>query len=156
MCLSEILCTILWFIYHLVWCDRQGISTVGTPHRRWPGVVFVYHKVMYTKALPITNSRSFHLELKKWSVWNLPLSISDRISRCLWRSCRLGTPDRYPVRYWEGKILDWLLLLFCMKRYVVCDRLRFCAYHLVVYQDYSQRRSMWGPNDANPLLTAPK
>ena len=34
VCLLEILCTILLFIYHLVWCDRQGISIVGTSHRR--------------------------------------------------------------------------------------------------------------------------
>ena len=34
VCLLEILCTITLFIYHLVWCDRQGISIVGTSHRR--------------------------------------------------------------------------------------------------------------------------
>ena len=66
------------------------------------------------------------------------------------------TPDRYPDRYREGEILDWLLLLFCVKRSVVCDRLRFCVHHLVVYQDYFPRPSMRGPYDANPLLTAPK
>ena len=37
------------------------------------------------------------------------------------RELLLGTPDRYPVRYWDGKILDWPLLRFYMKRYVVCE-----------------------------------
>ena len=68
VCLLEILSTISLFIYHLVWCDLQGINTMGTPHRRTPGVFLVYHKVMYTKALPITNISSFHIKWKKWSV----------------------------------------------------------------------------------------
>ena len=37
----------------------------------------------------------------------------------------VGSPDRYSVRSSEREILDCLLLLLCMKRYVVCDRLRF-------------------------------
>ena len=39
-----------------------GISVVGASHRSTPGVVLVYHKVKHTKALPITNNRSFHIE----------------------------------------------------------------------------------------------
>ena len=50
--------------------------------------------------------------------WRPP---SSTLSRCYWGSCWLGTPDRYPVRYWDGKILDWPLLRFYMKRYVGCD-----------------------------------
>ena len=39
MCLLAISCTISLFIYHLVWCDRQGVSIVWTSHRgRWGGV----------------------------------------------------------------------------------------------------------------------
>ena len=53
--------------------------------RFFPADIFSFHycpknKVMYTKALPITNNRYFHIESKKWSVQNLSLSISDRIS----------------------------------------------------------------------------
>ena len=61
---------------------------------------------------------------------------SSTLSRCYWRSCWLGTTDRYPVRSWEGEILDWPLLLFYMKRSVVCDGQGFCVHHLVVYQHY--------------------
>ena len=67
VCFIGISCTLSLFIYHLVWCDRHGISTVGPRHKRTPGVVLVYHKVMYIKALPITSHRSFHIESKKWS-----------------------------------------------------------------------------------------
>ena len=74
-----------------------------------------------------------------------------------WQSCWLGTPDRHLVRPWEGEILDWLFLLFCMKRSFVCDRLRFCAHHLVVYQYYSTRSSMRGPTTLiSCMLNAPK
>ena len=64
--------------------------------------------------------------------------------------------DRCRVQSWEGEILGWLLLLFCKKRSVVCDRLRFCVHHLVIYEDYSSRLPMRGPHEANSLLTAPK
>ena len=49
------------------------------------------------------------------------IGIGRNLSRCYWGSRWLGTPDRYPVRYWDGEILDWPLLRFYMKRYVVCD-----------------------------------
>ena len=81
---------------------------------------------------------------------------SSTLSRCKWRSCWLGTQDRYPARSWEGKNLDWLLFLFCMKRSAGGDRSRFCVHHLVVYQDYYPRPSMRGPHDANPQLIIPK
>ena len=74
----------------------------------------------------------------------------------MWRSCWLGTPDRYPVQSWEEDILYWLGFSFFMKRSNVCDRLRFCVHHLVVYQDYSPPPSMRDPHDADSLPTAPK
>ena len=45
---------------------------------------------------------------------------------------------------------------FLLKRSVVCDKLRFCVHHLVVYQYYSPGPSLWAPHDANPLLNAPE
>ena len=99
VCLFEILCTILLFIYHIVWCDRQGISIVGTSHTRTLRVVLVYHKVMYTKALPVTNNLSFHIESKKWSVYNFSISISDRIS--IW-CAQPATPPITSWKIWAG------------------------------------------------------
>ena len=52
---------------------------MGTPHRRTPGVVLVYHKVMYTKALPITNNRSLHIIEEVVSQKTLPLNIGPDI-----------------------------------------------------------------------------
>ena len=61
---------------------------------------------------------------------------SSTLSRCYWGSYWLGTPDRYPDRYWDGEILDWPLLRLYMKRPVVRDGWGFCVHHLVVYQHY--------------------
>ena len=125
MCLLEILCTISLFIYHLVWCDRQRISIMGLPHRRTPRVVLVYHKVVYTNTLPITNKQIFSYRIEKVvSLKSLPLNIGRISIWCAqpaayspvsWLSRTGWAPFDYPVASRQAE------LSCCLPRFVLVD-----------------------------------